>query len=176
MQKLTFTQKKILNYIIDYTNQNKLPPSRQEIASSMCYKSLNSVTSHIKALVNKGYVITEPNKSRSIIISPVLSRPNKTRFSMHSVDFEYTLKSENMRNYGFFKNDILQMHNVSNFSGNNYYLISRFGKEEFCKIMISQNACYIISDQNKSTYNKSLMHKIQFRGILVAMIRMNRID
>ena len=101
---------------------------------------------------------------------------NNNKHSIHSTDFEITLKINEMNKYGFFLNDILQMSKVSKFSGNNYYLISRCGKEEFCKIMMSQNSLYILTDKIKKAYSISLMHKIQFKGILVSMIRMNQIN
>jgi repressor LexA len=55
--QLTRKQKEFFDYIIDYKKEHDVWPTYREIAEAFDYKSPNSVTQNIQALLRKGYLI-----------------------------------------------------------------------------------------------------------------------
>ncbi len=55
--QLTRKQKEFFDYIIDYKKEYDVWPTYREIAEAFQYKSPNSVTQNIQALLKKGYLI-----------------------------------------------------------------------------------------------------------------------
>jgi repressor LexA len=55
--QLTRKQKEFFDYIIDYKKEHDVWPTYREIADAFNYKSPNSVTQNIQALLKKGYLI-----------------------------------------------------------------------------------------------------------------------
>jgi repressor LexA len=54
---LTRKQQEFFNYILDYKNEHDVWPTYREIADFFGYKSPNSVTQNIQALLKKGYLV-----------------------------------------------------------------------------------------------------------------------
>lgn len=54
---LTRKQQEFFSYIIDYKNEYDVWPTYREIAEHFGYKSPNSVTQNIQALLKKGYLV-----------------------------------------------------------------------------------------------------------------------
>lgn len=63
MENLTKKQKKILEYIEKYTNDNSYPPTFKEIASKFEI-TVGTVQDHIFALQKKGYLDRKPDTAR----------------------------------------------------------------------------------------------------------------
>ncbi|PKD44111.1 LexA family protein [Rhodohalobacter barkolensis] len=55
--QLTRKQKEFLDYIIEYKNEFDVWPTYREISDEFNYKSPNSVTQNIQALLKKGYLV-----------------------------------------------------------------------------------------------------------------------
>ena len=55
--QLTRKQKEFFDYIVNYKNEHDVWPTYREIADEFNYKSPNSVTQNIQALLKKGYLI-----------------------------------------------------------------------------------------------------------------------
>jgi repressor LexA len=55
--QLTRKQKEFFDYIIDYKKEHDVWPTYREIADAFNYRSPNSVTQNIQALLRKGYLI-----------------------------------------------------------------------------------------------------------------------
>lgn len=55
--QLTRKQKEFFDYIVDYKNEHDVWPTYREIADAFDYKSPNSVTQNIQALLKKGYLV-----------------------------------------------------------------------------------------------------------------------
>jgi len=55
--QLTRKQKEFFDYIIEYKKEHDVWPTYREIAEAFDYKSPNSVTQNIQALLKKGYLI-----------------------------------------------------------------------------------------------------------------------
>lgn len=56
LAQLTRKQKEFFDYIIEYKNEHDVWPTYREIADAFNYKSPNSVTQNIQALLKKGYL------------------------------------------------------------------------------------------------------------------------
>lgn len=76
---LTEKQRKILEFIIDFQQNNGFPPTIRELGDAFQIGSLRGVTVHLEALVRKGFM-TRDRTSRSIrIIGPDPRDPNNAR-------------------------------------------------------------------------------------------------
>ncbi|MEX0607824.1 MAG: transcriptional repressor LexA [Balneolaceae bacterium] len=71
---LTRKQHEFFNFIVDYRKENDVWPTYREIAEHFDYRSPNSVTQNIQALLKKGYLIKKndeeyelPSEKRSLL-------------------------------------------------------------------------------------------------------------
>jgi repressor LexA len=55
--QLTSKQKKFLDYIITYREENEIWPTYREIADTFNFRSPNSVTQNLQSLLKKGYLV-----------------------------------------------------------------------------------------------------------------------
>jgi repressor LexA len=69
MDALTTRQQEILDYLRDFQDRHGYPPSRREVASHFGIYP-GSVQDHLKALVRKGRLQREPNRSRGLSLKP----------------------------------------------------------------------------------------------------------
>jgi repressor LexA len=67
-QKLTERQQEILNFILQFRDENGYPPTLREIGRKFEISSTFGVKRHLDALVKKGYLNIESNASRGISI------------------------------------------------------------------------------------------------------------
>ena len=70
MDLLTPRQQEILDYIRDFQERYGYPPSRREVAGHFGIYP-GSVQDHLKALVRKGHLNREPNRSRGLSLNPM---------------------------------------------------------------------------------------------------------
>jgi repressor LexA len=72
MNELTGRQQQILDFI---QNRQRTPggtPTFREIAEQFGFRSLNAVTEHVRLLRQKGVLVTDPGKARSLrVVSPL---------------------------------------------------------------------------------------------------------
>ena len=66
MNPLTPIQEKILAFIVEYIDKNKLPPSRAEIADRFGFKTRSGAQCHLHALQKKGRIELIPAISRGL--------------------------------------------------------------------------------------------------------------
>ena len=67
---LTKKQKQILDYLVEFYADYGYMPSYREIADKFDLSSPSSIHQYIKALEEKGYVVTAHNEARSIELTP----------------------------------------------------------------------------------------------------------
>lgn len=63
---MTYRQKEALDFIKGFWGQNGFAPSYDQIAEAMGIKSKSGVHRVITCLVQRGWVIREPHKARSV--------------------------------------------------------------------------------------------------------------
>ncbi len=71
MGKATDKQQKILEFIRWFTKEHKYPPSVREIGAAVNLRSPSTVHMHIKALIDKGLLKKDANKTRALILPDV---------------------------------------------------------------------------------------------------------
>jgi len=72
---LTDTERKILDYMVHYLRANTYQPSIREIGEEFGIRSTKTVSEHLQALAEKGYVERDPSRSRGIRILGVDLNP-----------------------------------------------------------------------------------------------------
>jgi repressor LexA len=78
MIALTRRQQQILDFIQKWQWTEGAPPAYQEIARQFGFRSLNSVTEHVRLLRRKGYLESAPGKARALrVISPLAKRRSR---------------------------------------------------------------------------------------------------
>jgi repressor LexA len=83
MDELTSRQQEILDYLRDFQERYGYPPSRREVAGHFrVYPA--TIQDHLKALVRKGRLEREPNRSRGLSLKPA-SGPLRTVFRYGAV-------------------------------------------------------------------------------------------
>lgn len=65
---LTDLERKILDYMVFYLRSNTYQPSIREIGEQFGIKSTKTVSEHLQALAEKGYLERDPSRSRGIRI------------------------------------------------------------------------------------------------------------
>ncbi len=68
--KLTRRQKEILDFVRQFIDRRGYSPSMEEIAEHFEIASLNAVFKHLAALESRGFLRRDPNRARSIALSP----------------------------------------------------------------------------------------------------------
>lgn len=63
---LTKKQKQVLDYIVEYIEENEYSPTQMEIKDYFGFKSLGSVQDYIRYLKNAGYLENDPNSVRGL--------------------------------------------------------------------------------------------------------------
>ena len=76
MRKSGETQKAVYNYIKEFIAVNSYPPTVREIGAALGLKSTSTVHMHITNLAEKGLIICNPSKQRSITLPEgAINRP-----------------------------------------------------------------------------------------------------
>ncbi len=65
---LTEVERKILDFMVHYLRANTFQPSIREIGEEFGIKSTKTVSEHLRALADKGYLERDPSRSRGVRI------------------------------------------------------------------------------------------------------------
>ena len=68
---LTPTQKQILNFISEFIDKHRFPPTRSEVSAHFGFKSPNAAEAHLRALEKKSVIGIERGVSRGITLLPM---------------------------------------------------------------------------------------------------------
>jgi repressor LexA len=71
----TEIERKILNYMVSYLRENTYQPSIREIGEKFGIKSTKTVSEHLQALAEKGFLERDPSRSRGVKILGVEFAP-----------------------------------------------------------------------------------------------------
>jgi len=74
MTALTRKQQQILDFILKWQWTQGTTPTYQEIADQFGFRSLNSVTEHVRLLRQKGCLESEPGKARALRVTSPLAK------------------------------------------------------------------------------------------------------
>lgn len=67
-EPLSKIEKRILNYLVEYLKQHTYQPSIREIGKRFGIKSTKTVSEHLQALADKGYIERDASRSRGVKI------------------------------------------------------------------------------------------------------------
>jgi repressor LexA len=70
----TRKQQQILDFILKWQQTHGTTPTYQEIADQFGFRSLNSVTEHVRLLRQKGFLESEPGKARALRVTSPLAK------------------------------------------------------------------------------------------------------
>ena len=73
---LTHIERKILDFMVDYLRSNTYQPSIREIGERFGIKSTKTVSEHLQALADKGFLERDPSRSRGVRILGVNLNPD----------------------------------------------------------------------------------------------------
>lgn len=68
MEPLTSKQQRVLSAIREFSTQKARMPTRQELASILGFKSVNSIQQYLSTLEKKGYIEIEKNRTRGMVL------------------------------------------------------------------------------------------------------------
>ncbi len=78
MSELTRKQQQVLDFILKWQRTQGVTPTFQEIADQFGFRSLNSVTGHVRLLRQKGFLESDPGKARALrVMSPLAKLRNR---------------------------------------------------------------------------------------------------
>ena len=70
-KKLTTRQKEILNFISQFIEKHKFPPTRSELSAHFGFRSPNAAEAHLRALEKKSVIGIERGAARGISLLPL---------------------------------------------------------------------------------------------------------
>ena len=165
MHKLTNRQEEILDYIRDYLAETGFPPTRQEIADKMGFKSPNAAEEHLRALARKGAIEMLPGTSRGLRLpineqlglpiigqvaagSPILAEESIADYcdipaDMFSpaADYLLTVKGSSMVDIGIYEDDLLAVHKTDH-ANNGDIVVARIDDEVTVKRLETSRSKY----------------------------------
>ncbi|MGD2067871.1 MAG: hypothetical protein PVI57_04235 [Gemmatimonadota bacterium] len=74
--QITEIERKILDFMVRYLRENTYQPSIREIGERFGIKSTKTVSEHLQALANKGFLERDPSRSRGVRILGVDLHPD----------------------------------------------------------------------------------------------------
>ena len=78
----------ILNCIENFTKENGYPPTIRELCKLSGIKSTSTVHNNIKKLTKEGYIVNDPTKPRTIMLTNKYSKPKDNNLDNILKDFE----------------------------------------------------------------------------------------
>ena len=78
----------ILNCIENFTKENGYPPTIRELCKLSGIKSTSTVHDNIKKLTKEGYIVNDPTKPRTIMLTNKYSKPKDNNLDNILKDFE----------------------------------------------------------------------------------------
>ena len=149
MDALTPRQSQILHMIRSFMEDSGRPPTRQEIAAALGFRSPNAAEEHLRALARKGVIELVPGASRGIRLkdeglpvvgrveagSPILAVEHiEDHYHIDAAlfhpraDYLLRVRGDSMRDAGILNDDLLAVHRTSEVE-NGQIVVARIGDE-----------------------------------------------
>jgi repressor LexA len=85
-EPLTKLERRILDFIVDYLRRNTYQPSIREIGQRFAIKSTKTVSEHLQALADKGWIERDPSRSRGVRILGIDLKPATVTVPIYGAD------------------------------------------------------------------------------------------
>lgn len=79
---LTDTERRVLDYLVDYLRSNTYQPSIREIGRQFNIRSTKTVSEVLQSLANKGWIERDPSRSRGVRLLGVGAQPDIVNLSV----------------------------------------------------------------------------------------------
>ena len=193
MEKLTHTQQKVYDYLVQKVHDG-VPPSVREIGSAVGLRSTSSVQANLNALEQKGYISRDPLHKRSIRIvgqggaayvpllgtvaagMPLLAVeqiedyiPYDGRTTRDKTLFALRVKGESMIDAGILDGDIVIAEQVSS-AENGEMVIALVDDEATVKRFYREQDHFRLQPANDA-FRPILVDHVQILGKVVAVYR-----
>lgn len=91
----------ILNCIENFTKENGYPPTIRELCNLSGIKSTSTVHDNIKKLTKEGYIVNDPTKPRTIMLTNKYSKPkdNNLDNNLDNILKDFESKRKIIQNY-----------------------------------------------------------------------------
>ena len=198
MDKLKPKEKRVLDYIYRTIDELGYAPCVRDICDAMGLKSSSTAQMYITRLVEKGYIVKQPGKSRTIcrpesadegrkyrvpVVGqvaagmPILATENQEGFitysSTRTLDpsklFALKVKGESMIEIGIMNGDFVVVEQDST-ADNGDIVVALVGEEATVKRFFKENGQYRLQPENK-TMEPIIVPEVSVLGKVVACIR-----
>lgn len=194
MEKLSSTQKKIYDFLVERIGTG-VPPSVREIGAYVGLKSTSSVQCNLDALERKGYIIRDPLLKRSIRIAgqssnttqvpligtvtaglPILAVEQIEGYIPFDGDyaggkklFALKVRGESMINAGILDGDIVVSEQTP-VASNGEIVVALIGDEATVKRFYKEDGHYRLQPEN-DLFDPIIVDEVSILGKVVAVIR-----
>ncbi len=194
MEKITETQKRIYEYLIE-KSQDGVPPSVREIGAAVGLRSTSSVQANLDALEDAGYISRDPMLKRSIRIigqsenitsvpligtvtagMPILAVeqiegyiPYSGPVSKDKPLFALRVKGESMINAGILDGDIVFVEKTP-VASNGQIVVALLEDEATVKRFYKENGHFRLQPEN-DTFEPIICTELVILGMVVGLVR-----
>lgn len=194
MEKLSSTQKKIYDFLVERVGTG-IPPSVREIGAHVGLKSTSSVQCNLDALERKGYIMRDPLLKRSIHIVgqssnttqvpligtvtaglPILAVEQIEGYIPFDGDyaagkklFALRVRGESMLNAGILDGDIVVSEQTP-VAVNGEIVVALIGDEATVKRFYKENGHYRLQPEN-DLFEPIIVDEVSILGKVVAVVR-----
>ncbi len=200
MEKLTKRQQEVLDYIISHQAETGFPPTRQEIASHMGFKSPNAAEEHLRALDRKKAIEILSGTSRGIRVignpadkgipligqvaagNPILAEQNIEDYRevppntfKPNADFFLRVKGDSMQDIGILDNDLLAVH-TTKVAESGQVIVARVGDDVTVKRYKPMKTKILLLPENEEYEAIEINPKkeeFSIEGLAVGILRTN---
>jgi len=188
----------VYNFIVDFMDENRYPPTIREIGEHLKFDSTSSVSYHLNKLENQGKIIRDPKKNRAIELTnrtiensialpivgeiaagqPILAEEQdmdkiliSENFFTGNNLFVLKVKGESMIEVGIFDGDYVVI-NKQSVANNGEIVACLIENEATVKRFYKENGCFRLQPENSSML-PIFTNSLQILGKVVGLIRNN---
>ena len=200
VRELTGRQTEVLTWIKDYLREHGYPPSRAELANGLGLSDASSVTGHLNALADHGWIELRPKIGRGIRVlnqdlpvigplaevtagEPILAESHIVRRLPPVMadqfrprpDYFLTVAGDSMNRTGLLAGDIVAIHKTPA-AKNGQVVVARFGDEVTLKRFVRVDDRYVeLRPESTNPEHKTMKldlakHIVEIDGIAVGAL------
>ena len=198
MKNLTKRQEEILNLIKAHILDLGFPPTREDIARSLGFKSPNAAEQHLRAIEKKGFIKILSGASRGIVLNdnesdqipviglvaaggPILAEENVEKTISRSnnllsndIDYYLRVKGDSMVDVGIFEEDLIGVSKSANTKIGSV-IVARINNEVTVKTLIEMSQNKVVLRAENQEYDDIIVNpkveELVIEGSCVALLR-----
>ena len=190
---MTKNAKKLLEFLRQYIEKNKISPNYEEMKEHMGLKSKSSIFQYLEYLEELGHIKKDKLKSRSIELNSVIPFYNEISAGkpidvlndqIEYIDVNNFIKSDkanciackvhgnSMESYGIFEDDIIIVERVTNYNSNDIHAVQIDDSEiTLKKIKLIKDEVEIFGDHKNFSSVRYKKDRVKILGKMVNLVR-----